>query len=75
MADNMGKVSRYYGPPTDPSLDAHRDNDHLTRWEADCTCRACRRARRGLAPRDSMFGEWEFWCFVAAVVIFAMVVR
>ena len=32
-ANNAGKVARYYGPPTDPALDAHRDNDHRTRWE------------------------------------------
>jgi hypothetical protein len=31
--DNLGKVSRYYGPPTDPTLDASREHDHRTRWE------------------------------------------
>ena len=27
------------------------------------------------SERSAFFGEWEFWLFVAAVVIFAMVVR
>jgi hypothetical protein len=36
MADahNCGKVTRFYGPPTDPTLDASREHDLQTQWHA-----------------------------------------